>query len=349
MTRASRSSPASSCEPAAEPSTAPCCLIALSRGLPPFAEPLVCADMRGPLSLFGEVSILPKPIGYWKSPVFATLEAFEHQALAGALLLCDSRSGVNVQECRLLPATLFLAGAVSSTFDVAWRLHALGQMSPWGGVLASCQREGRGQVRRAWHSPLGNLYVTFRLPESPLFRTQAAAVIVGAIIAQGLCRLGYSAGMKWPNDLLSLDGKKVGGILLEERGGVLMVGMGLNLVEAPPPTEMRQGAACPAGVLLPDDDEKHSLAAPFPLWLDLVRECMDIFAAHYARATLEQALALAQEQLVWRAQPVELVEEGEATVQGTCLGLGQQGGVLLRTLSGEEREYTSGQLRISSV
>ena len=346
MTRASRPSPASLCEPPAEPSAAPCCLIALSRGLPPIAEPLVCVDMRGPLSLFGEVSILPKPIGYWKNPVFASLEAFERQALAGAMLLCDSSSRVNAQECRLLPATIYLTGAVSSTFDVAWRLHALGQMPPWGGVLASCQREGRGQVRRPWHSPLGNLFVTFRLPESPLFRSQAAAVLVGAILAQGLCRLGYSAGMKWPNDLLSLEGKKVGGILLEERGGVLMVGMGLNLVEAPPPTEMRAGHACPAGVLLPDDDEKRSLAAPFSLWLDLVRECMDIFAAQYAGATLEQALALAQEQLAWRSQRVELVEEGENPVQGTCLGLGPQGGVLLHTAAGEEREYTSGQLRL---
>lgn len=349
MTRASCPSSLSLGDPPAVPSAAPCCLIALSRGLPPFAEPLVCADMRGPLSLFGEVSILPKPMGYWKSPVFASLEAFERQALSGALLLCDSTSHVNAQECRLLPATLYLAGAVSSTFDVAWRLHALGLMPPWGGVLASCQREGRGQVRRGWHSPLGNLFITFRLPDSPLFRTQAAAVLVGAIIAQGLCRLGYSAGMKWPNDLLSLDGKKVGGILLEERHGVLMAGMGLNLVEAPPPSEMREGHACPAGVLLPDDDEKRSLAAPFPLWLDLVRECMDIFATQYAEAPLEQALALAEEQLVWRSQPVELVEEGEDVVQGTCLGLGPQGGVLVRTRAGAVCELTSGQLRPGSV
>lgn len=152
--------------------------------------------------------------------------------------------------------------------------------------------------------------------------------------------------MKWPNDLLSLEGKKVGGILLEERGGVLMVGMGLNLMEAPPPAAMRAEHACPAGVLLPDDDEKHSLAAPFPLWVDLVRECMDIFAAQYAGATLEQAIALAQEQLVWRSQPVELVEEGEGVVQGICLGLGPQGGVLVRTAAGEVCEHTCGQLRL---
>ncbi len=52
------------------------------------------------------------------------------------------------------------------------------------------------------------------------------------MVADELAARGAAVRIKWPNDLL-VDGRKVGGILVEERGGVVVAGLGLNLGGAP--------------------------------------------------------------------------------------------------------------------
>jgi BirA family transcriptional regulator, biotin operon repressor / biotin---[acetyl-CoA-carboxylase] ligase len=103
-------------------------------------------------------------------------------------------------------------------------------------IAAEWQSAGRGRRGRAWHGGLGGA-----LAFSMLWRfAQGAGVlsglslVVGVALARGLNAItGLSAGLKWPNDVV-VDGKKLGGILIEVSGDVLgpsaaVIGIGLNV------------------------------------------------------------------------------------------------------------------------
>ncbi len=92
-------------------------------------------------------------------------------------------------------------------------------------VVAEHQSAGRGRAGRTWEAPPRTaLLASFVLPFSPL-----ASLAAGVAVAEAC---GPLARLKWPNDVLLGDGK-LAGILVEVRGEVAVVGVGLNLTWAP--------------------------------------------------------------------------------------------------------------------
>jgi BirA family biotin operon repressor/biotin-[acetyl-CoA-carboxylase] ligase len=149
---------------------------------------------------------------------------------------------------------------------VAWFLLEQGFLPEGGSVVAPLQRSGRGQYRRSWASPAGNLYVACRLP-LPGSRTSAPlSVIAGVLLVQALQEQGLPVLWKWPNDLVA-NGGKVGGILVEERGGSALAGIGLNLNQAPGSGEMDEPDTLRPAVLF----SPAGTGKPLSLWLDLLR------------------------------------------------------------------------------
>jgi BirA family transcriptional regulator, biotin operon repressor / biotin---[acetyl-CoA-carboxylase] ligase len=110
-------------------------------------------------------------------------------------------------------------GSVTSTQDVA---HTM----PVGSiVVADHQTAGRGRLERRWESPQGSaLLVSFVLEPNPLLSLAAG------VAAAEAC--GPEVRLKWPNDLL-LQGKKLGGILVETTPDRAICGIGINLTWAP--------------------------------------------------------------------------------------------------------------------
>jgi len=108
---------------------------------------------------------------------------------------------------------------VTSTQDVARGL-------PIGSVVvADYQTAGRGRLAHRWEAPPGTaLLVSFVLDPSPLLSLAAG------VAAAEAC--GAAVRLKWPNDLL-LDGRKVGGILVEVAAAKAICGIGINLTWAP--------------------------------------------------------------------------------------------------------------------
>ena len=326
-------------------------VIALNNGLAPYAVPLVCDDLTGPRSLLGESSAVPRPVCRITCACRRNCEGKQDNEdlpigdLNGFVLW----KGHPGQKDGLLAvaATTYIVGACPSSFDVAWELMRRNALPEWGAVLASLQKQGRGQLRRHWHSPRGNLHVTFRLPRSTSLSGDGAAVVTGYLLARALTSLGFSLTLKWPNDLLASDGRKVGGILLEEREGVLLAGLGLNLVEAPAETALRETAATPAAILfpsceMPGDDP----LTPFSLWQSLVERCIMEYTRRIAGREQEDIFTEADSLLAWKGRQVVVTENDAPVHSGECLGFGPRGGLMLRA-RGVDSEVFSGSLRLA--
>lgn len=105
---------------------------------------------------------------------------------------------------------------VASTNAEVWRL--LEQGAGEGVVaIAQEQQQGRGQRGRFWRSSPGGLYLSIGLaPNVPTNNTTRLIMSCTWSIATALRQRGIPVGVKWLNDLV-LDGKKLGGILIETR------------------------------------------------------------------------------------------------------------------------------------
>ncbi|WP_179378476.1 biotin--[acetyl-CoA-carboxylase] ligase [Jannaschia marina] len=118
-------------------------------------------------------------------------------------------------------------------------------------ILAERQTTARGRRGRAWSMPPGNFAASLAwrpegTPTDHALRSFTASLALhdtlGALGVAGL-------SLKWPNDVL-LNERKLAGILLESPApGLLVLGIGLNLIAAPAPVEVEPGAVPPVSLL----------------------------------------------------------------------------------------------------
>jgi BirA family biotin operon repressor/biotin-[acetyl-CoA-carboxylase] ligase len=99
-------------------------------------------------------------------------------------------------------------------------------------VIASAQTEGRGRGGAPWLTADRALAASFAFRADP-GESRPISLMAGVAAA----RAGADITLKWPNDLMTDDGK-VGGILVERSEDVVVVGLGVNLWWSQPPMEM---------------------------------------------------------------------------------------------------------------
>jgi BirA family biotin operon repressor/biotin-[acetyl-CoA-carboxylase] ligase len=152
------------------------------------------------------------------------------------------------------------------------------------------------------------------------------SLVTGYAVIRVLQELGIPAKLKWTNDIL-LERKKTGGILIQNRSGISVAGVGINLVSAPPPTSLRSDHAMAATCL---KDTGHP-ALPLSLWeclVDRSRVIMDEMLVLSAEAAIEQV----QAQMAFMGQEVRVDDHtGRAAYRATLMRLSQDGGLILRT------------------
>jgi BirA family biotin operon repressor/biotin-[acetyl-CoA-carboxylase] ligase len=151
----------------------------------------------------------------------------------------------------MLPAPWVLEarGRIDSSNDEARRLaqHGAGHGTV---VTAVEQTAGRGRRGRAWTSPPGNLHCSILLDPgtNPALAPQLTFVAAVAL-RDALAELALAADfkVKWPNDILC-NGAKIAGMLLEQAGALVVLGVGVNVVEHPdttlyPATSLRKAGS----------------------------------------------------------------------------------------------------------
>lgn len=169
-----------------------------------------------------------------------------------------------------LPAgfRLFPFDEIDSTSAEALRRIEAGEQ-PGAVIWARSQTAGRGRRGRRWESPAGNLYATL-VAEVPPGWPPGQLAFVAALAAGDAVRTvlpaGHRLSYKWPNDLL-LDGRKLGGILIEGGPAAVAVGLGINIARAP------GGAAglSDSGARATVEEMLGSVCGGFARWTELWR------------------------------------------------------------------------------
>ena len=191
----------------------------------------------------------------------------------------------------------------ASTNDVAARLVAAGAAARTV-VVADRQTRGRGREGRPFLSPVGGLYVSLLLDARPAelpagLVARVALAVAEAVEAASAC----PAGIKWPNDIW-MDGRKVGGILLEmtDASRPVIAGVGLNIRSVPDglPEAVREGTAAldlVAGRTVPRASLLTALLRALDAW-SARSQALD--GAEAVEAAWRSRLVLIGEQIVCR-------------------------------------------------
>jgi BirA family biotin operon repressor/biotin-[acetyl-CoA-carboxylase] ligase len=119
---------------------------------------------------------------------------------------------------------------VSSTQDVGWELLRRGEKCAL--VIADRQLCGRGRCGRTWHSSgSGNVYLSAAVSNlrQNCDLASFAFRFAGKVSKMFMDDFAVALDVKAPNDLM-LNGKKIGGILVETACAMAVIGIGINLV-----------------------------------------------------------------------------------------------------------------------
>ena len=188
-------------------------------------------------------------------------------------------------------------------------------------VLALRQTRGRGSHGRRWRAPAGNLNLSVLLrPTHQCPWSLLAGVAVHQAIA-GLLPFPAPLTLKWPNDLL-LNGGKLAGVLVESGAGWLVIGIGLNLREAPSLPDRSTAALSDLIAPPPVRQAAEVILASLRFWLDI-----------------EQAEGFAPIRDAWltAAHPYGThlrVDQGGTLIEGAFAGLSDNGALLLESSAG---------------
>jgi BirA family biotin operon repressor/biotin-[acetyl-CoA-carboxylase] ligase len=192
----------------------------------------------------------------------------------------------------------------------------------WTVVAAAHQTAGRGRRGRTWSDRPGSaLLVSIVLrPDLPASHAGAVGLLAGAALADAAAEVADAAtACKWPNDVL-VAGRKAAGLLVEgaiagERVQHLVLGMGVNLGQAP----VADAGAVDAGAA------------------ELLTAFLGAFVPHYRPSEPGFALSAVAAYRPWcvtlgrrvRATTVE-----GSVVEGEAVDLDDQGGLIVDTGDG---------------
>lgn len=126
-------------------------------------------------------------------------------------------------------------------------------------LRAGRQTAGRGRMGRDWEGGEGNLYASTLIRLRPTDPSPPTLALVAAVAVHRALSdyVGAQAiRIKWPNDIMA-GSAKLSGMLLERAGEAIIIGIGVNVVQAPPLAD-RQAVSlhdlgaenCDAAVLL---------------------------------------------------------------------------------------------------
>jgi BirA family transcriptional regulator, biotin operon repressor / biotin---[acetyl-CoA-carboxylase] ligase len=234
--------------------------------------------------------------------------------------------------------TILHYDSIGSTNDELRRLAAEGAVA--GTVVhADEQTSGRGRMARNWFSPPGNLYMSILLRTGvPAQRSAELGFLTAVAVAEtvrALVPAKVPVALKWPNDVLATEAK-ISGILLEQAEDAVIIGVGINVLEAPSVTGYPTTTIAAQGGIATVDGARDKLLQRF-------RHLMGLWT--------EQGFAPIREAWLALSYPVGSVIKFTGTsgpITGRFGGLDVDGALLLDTLDGPMR-FLAGDVSVGGA
>lgn len=245
---------------------------------------------------------------------------------------------------------LELFGSIAST-----NTYLMSRPPPAAGrfrvAVADHQTSGRGRHYRRWLSPPGaGLYLSFAYSfAEPPENVPSLTLAIGVSVVDALQDLGIGGvSLKWPNDIVALDGK-LGGILTELQSRptssvTIVTGIGLNMA-------------------LPDDVERKIESDWAARTVDLSMICDSLPETSEIVATLLQHLHASMRKFEscgfdsfaehwsaydWLSTRTVIVDQPGQQVLGVASGVDKDGALLVETDDGTIR-VVSGSVMIAGL
>lgn len=279
-----------------------------------------------------------------------TVNTLVKKLVAGGVPVVTGRHGYALAAGTPAPSLVGPALRPGSTFGGALRYHGTvgstqDEIRTWADepspaphgavVVAERQTAGRGRRGRAWTTAPGALVFSVLLrgegDAGGLTLPQLARLPLAAGVALHAACGSAQAGLKWPNDLLTRDRRKLAGILLEadlrgEEARRAVLGIGVNVTAAPEGaahlTEFRPDLTRAAFLAAALTELEHWLTAPAPAVLEAWRA---------ASLTL--------------GQPVR-VQTPRGWLSGVATDVDEHGHLLVRTAGGDVQTVSAGDVQL---
>ncbi len=237
---------------------------------------------------------------------------------------------------KVVGKTMFHHEEIPSSNNEAKRLALEG--TPDGTVVvAEAQGAGKGRLSRGWYSP-AHKGIWFSVVFRPSFLPQDApkcTLMAAVAVVRAMKDMGFSVGIKWPNDVLDENGKKLVGILTEmsaemERINFVVIGTGINVNLWPEdyPEELREIATSLAMLRGGKVDRAELFAR--------VLEAMDELYLGIEQNGFGAVLDEWRKYSVTLGQEVNVIGVKETFV-GTAVDIDEDGALLLDTSEGRRR------------
>lgn len=227
-----------------------------------------------------------------------------------------------------------IAETGSTNSDLAARIRGGEHVREGHWLIADRQTTGRGRQGREWLDGAGNFMGSCVVhprhgDPAPSSLALLAGLALHEVIAPRVAQ-PHRAMLKWPNDLM-VGRAKLAGILLEREGEAVIVGIGVNVVEAPQLTGRETVSLAGLGIALSRDDLAAALARQFDLELERWRG-------------FGLSPIIARWLLAGHPQGTRMTAAGQ---DGTFAGLTHEGGLQLRLADGSLRTIHAGEVNLT--
>lgn len=226
----------------------------------------------------------------------------------------------------------------STNADLAARLRGGERVAEGDWLVADRQVAGRGRQGRPWSDGAGNFMgstvVRPGAGDPPAHTLTLVTALAAYEAVLPLLADPRALVIKWPNDLL-LRGAKLSGILLERAGDAVVVGIGINLAQAPDLPDRPTVALAHLGPAPDRDSFAATLAETFDRELERWRN-------FGVEPLIRRWLAAAHPV----ETPLRVHDADGAAVSGRFAGLAPDASLLLRLEDGTTRAIHAGDVTL---